>query len=302
MNAPFCNEWFFVVSPVFLRLFALMELNKKAFQRQVAADGVLDLSFQELTEVPEWVWTLTHLRSLNLSNNHIAELRLPSVINCPALESIDLSFNELTEVPENLADRFGGDVTFQFLDLRFNKLKRLPEEFFAFFEKKELRFCVMAKRLFNSGMRMCPEASDANWGGWHGKKPKEGFMMLRTGNKRYHMHLCKVSREDRTGVGFRIGFAGNKELEADLRRDLGMEDGESFDSERVKELLQERAQQNADTTLADALDSDDSAKGVEERKVQKEQKHMEREQAKKGKEKAIKREEQAKSRQKAFQE
>ena len=53
-------------------------------------------------------------------------------------------------------------------------------------------------------------------------------------------------------------------MEEELRRDLGMDEGESFDSERVKELLQDRALRNAEEVLQ-SQDSD-ASNNVEERK------------------------------------
>ncbi len=101
-----------------------MELPRKPLQDKVREDGVLDLSFQGLTEVPPWVWTLTHLRVLNLAHNEIARVRVPRGVKLPALEHVDLSHNRLTELPQQFAE-LAESPTFRFLDVTSNQIEKV---------------------------------------------------------------------------------------------------------------------------------------------------------------------------------
>jgi Leucine-rich repeat (LRR) protein len=98
-----------------------MELPRKALQERVREDGVLDLSFQGLTEVPPWVWTLTNLRSLNLSHNEIADVKVPRDAKLPLLEDVDLSFNRLTRLPQQF-QQLAELAPFRFLDVSSNDI------------------------------------------------------------------------------------------------------------------------------------------------------------------------------------
>ncbi|MCB8977345.1 MAG: leucine-rich repeat domain-containing protein [Ardenticatenaceae bacterium] len=82
----------------------------------------LYLSFNNLTELPEWLGQLTQLQSLNLSSNNLTEL--PEWLGqLTQLQSLDLSSTNLTELPEWL-----GQLTqLQSLDLSSTNLTELPE-------------------------------------------------------------------------------------------------------------------------------------------------------------------------------
>jgi hypothetical protein len=218
----------------------------------VAEDGVLDLSFQNLEEVPSWVWYLSSLKSLILNNNKIAKLSVPKDANVPALESIDLSSNLLQELPQDLASRFESH-NFRFLDVSSNRLKCLPDEFFVFFEDRKLQISFKTRGARGS---VLAQARDPNWGGWHGKFPKEGFHFVRSKGRygRSHSFPALVQFQEKAEVGCRISFQGNEELEAELRAELGMNEGDEFDSERVKDMLCDRVQ-NREEKVVEVLSS-----------------------------------------------
>jgi internalin A len=76
----------------------------------------------KLTELPESLFQLTQLRSLNLANNKLTALP-ESLGQLTQLQSLNLSKNELAELPESL-----GQLTqLQSLDLSSNQLTALPE-------------------------------------------------------------------------------------------------------------------------------------------------------------------------------
>ena len=56
---------------------------------------------EKLTELPESLWKLTHLTSLNLSNNQLTSLP-DSLGQLTQLTSLDLSRNQLTALPDSL--------------------------------------------------------------------------------------------------------------------------------------------------------------------------------------------------------
>ena len=119
--------------------FPTMELPRKALQDKVREDGVLDLSFQSLSEVPAWVWTLSHLRVLNLSHNNITQVKVPRDVNLPVLEHVDLSSNKLEELPLQFA-ALAASPTFQFLDVSSNQIENV---------RAQSGFCVKSLTLFS---------------------------------------------------------------------------------------------------------------------------------------------------------
>ncbi len=140
----------------------------------------------------------------------------------------------------------------------------------------------------------CQVVDNLNWGGWHGKLPKEGYRVIRLPRrllKTYVVHSI-ASR-----VGFRIGFKGNRGLEAKLRADLGMdEDDSNYDCQRVRELFEdqadeanERQQQQRDAA------ADSEPEPVKVGRSEKQKKTDEREHGKRRKDKAVQREQKARA-------
>ena len=58
----------------------------------------VDLSCNDLTRVPECLYTLASLKRLNLSSNQISELSL-CIDQWTQLETLNLSRNQLTSLP-----------------------------------------------------------------------------------------------------------------------------------------------------------------------------------------------------------
>jgi len=84
---------------------------------------VLDLSFNQFTKIPDWIFNLKNLKKLNLSRNTISELSINSNPDSNLTE-LDLSHNSLTKVPtgiENLSK-------LESLDLQSNQIKILNTE------------------------------------------------------------------------------------------------------------------------------------------------------------------------------
>ena len=104
----------------------------------------LDLSGNQLSELPDDLPRLTQLKILFLSNNQFT--KLPMVLaDCPKLEMIGFKHNQITEVPENslplatrwliltdnaitkLPDSMGELKSLQKLALAGNQITSLPE-------------------------------------------------------------------------------------------------------------------------------------------------------------------------------
>jgi len=83
----------------------------------------LNLSSNQLTTLPDWLGQLTQLTELDLSNNQLTALP-DSLGQLTQLTSLDLSSNQLTSLPDSL-----GQLTqLQTLYIKFNlDLKRLPK-------------------------------------------------------------------------------------------------------------------------------------------------------------------------------
>jgi internalin A len=82
----------------------------------------LDLSAEDLTELPESIGQLTQLEFLDLAGNQLTELP-ESIGQLTQLQSLSLWANQLTELPESI-----GQLTqLQSLDLWSNQLTKVPE-------------------------------------------------------------------------------------------------------------------------------------------------------------------------------
>jgi internalin A len=93
------------------------------FRTAISQDGThVMLADRGLTEVPEWLRSLTAVTALNLRGNHLAEL--PEWIgSLTALTDLDLSVNRLRTLPRSI-----GDLShLTNLDLRHCQLTSLPE-------------------------------------------------------------------------------------------------------------------------------------------------------------------------------
>ena len=98
----------------------LIELPESLFQ--LTQLQTLDLSENQLTELPESLFQLTQLQTLDLSENQLTELP-ESLGQLTQLQTLDLSENQLTELPESL-----GQLTqLRSLDIRNNQLTSLPD-------------------------------------------------------------------------------------------------------------------------------------------------------------------------------
>ncbi len=62
----------------------------------------LDLSYEQLTQIPDAVFELTHLTELNLTGNHLKNLP-ESITKLAHLTQIDLSRNLLSNLPESIS-------------------------------------------------------------------------------------------------------------------------------------------------------------------------------------------------------
>ncbi|MEH2352218.1 leucine-rich repeat domain-containing protein [Nostoc sp.] len=82
----------------------------------------LDLSNNQLTELPEAIASLTGLQELYLDNNQLTELP-EAIASLTGLQQLDLHNNQLTQLPEAIASLTG----LQRLDLHNNQLTELPE-------------------------------------------------------------------------------------------------------------------------------------------------------------------------------
>ena len=96
---------------------------QKIEQAERTGSRVLDLSNEELTEVPEHLSRMTNLTTLGLSNNQLTEVpeHLSHMTN---LTTLALSGNQLTEVPEHLFSRL---TNLSWLALNGNQLTEVPE-------------------------------------------------------------------------------------------------------------------------------------------------------------------------------
>jgi internalin A len=83
----------------------------------------LDLSFNQLSELPAEITQLSNLTTLDLRNNQLSELPA-EITQLSNLTTLDLSFNQLSELPAEITQL--SNLTT--LDLSFNQLSELPAE------------------------------------------------------------------------------------------------------------------------------------------------------------------------------
>ncbi|MFC1715730.1 COR domain-containing protein [Candidatus Poribacteria bacterium] len=99
------------------------ELREKIEEAKHKQTGSLDLSGNELTELPSEIGQLTSLTRLDLRSNKLTELP-PEIGQLTSLTSLFLSNNELTELPPEI----GQLTSLLSLFLRNNQLTELPPE------------------------------------------------------------------------------------------------------------------------------------------------------------------------------
>lgn len=86
--------------------------------------NTLDLSGQNLTKAPEYIFARTNTESLDLSNNKLTGSLQAEIRKLENLTSLDLSDNEFTGVPAEV----GQLTNLRILDLSNNQLTGLPYE------------------------------------------------------------------------------------------------------------------------------------------------------------------------------
>ncbi|MEM9218584.1 MAG: COR domain-containing protein [Cyanobacteria bacterium P01_F01_bin.150] len=96
-----------------------------ALIEQAATDdwNELDLSDNQLSELPHEIGKLTSLQTLDFSSNQLSELP-PEIVQLTSLQTLDLRFNLLSELPPEIVQL----TSLRTLDLRFNQLSELPPE------------------------------------------------------------------------------------------------------------------------------------------------------------------------------
>ncbi len=82
----------------------------------------LDLSGNNLSEIPDSITRLINLQSLDLKNNSISEI-CDSIARLTNLQSLDLSGNSLSEIPDSITRL----TNLQSLDLSRNSLSEIPD-------------------------------------------------------------------------------------------------------------------------------------------------------------------------------
>ena len=84
----------------------------------------LDLSQCDLSELPDMICTISHLKKIDLRSNRLKKLP-ESFGNLINLQNLKLGNNQLTRLPES----FGNLINLLWLELKNNQLTRLPESF-----------------------------------------------------------------------------------------------------------------------------------------------------------------------------
>lgn len=90
----------------------------------VKTNAKLDLSNQQLTKVPDYVFNMTSLEELNLSNNLLTGAIQSQIGQLKKLKVLNASNNMMTGVPAEV----GQLSNLQILDLSNNQLTGLPNE------------------------------------------------------------------------------------------------------------------------------------------------------------------------------
>ena len=83
----------------------------------------LDLSNQNLTQIPSEIFALKNLKSINLSNNNISTIP-PDIVNLKRLEKLDVSNNKIS----NFYAKICRLPKLQVLNLNNNSIKTIPKQ------------------------------------------------------------------------------------------------------------------------------------------------------------------------------
>jgi len=103
----------------------------------------LNLSYQNLSSIPEYVFKLKNLEILKLDNNSISIVP-SSISNLSHLKILILSCNKIQTLPKELADI----KSLQKLDVSWNDIRTLPSNFYKLFRtEKERYFIINSKNL-----------------------------------------------------------------------------------------------------------------------------------------------------------
>lgn len=112
-------------------LFSLKELNQQKVYKDINSlpkelDSVfrLDLSEKQLTKTPEIVSKLSNLQELNLSQNHISNLK--GLENLSNLQILNIGMNNFETFPNEITKL----NKLRILDVWWNGIKTFPDEFF----------------------------------------------------------------------------------------------------------------------------------------------------------------------------
>lgn len=84
----------------------------------------IDLSNQNLQKVPDYIFTQTSLKELNISNNKLTGSIQAEIRHLQNLTILNLSNNQMTGIPAEIGQLHG----LQVLDLSNNQLTNLPYE------------------------------------------------------------------------------------------------------------------------------------------------------------------------------
>jgi Leucine-rich repeat (LRR) protein len=90
---------------------------------QTARTRFLDLSDNQLSQLPPEIGQLSSLQTLDLGNNQLSALP-PEIGNLSSLQMLDLLGNQLSALPPEI----GNLSSLQMLDLGYNQLSKLPPE------------------------------------------------------------------------------------------------------------------------------------------------------------------------------
>ena len=82
--------------------FALANFGLRYPVQELATLQTLDLSWNQLTDLPESIGQLTQLQKLDLSYNQLTSLP-DSISKLTQLQTLDLSYNRLTDLPDSIS-------------------------------------------------------------------------------------------------------------------------------------------------------------------------------------------------------
>ncbi|MBD3231457.1 hypothetical protein GF322_02225 [Candidatus Dependentiae bacterium] len=83
---------------------------------------ILDISLNQLAELPDNIGNLTELQELNVRHNQLTELP-DNIGNLPKLKNLNVGDNKLTGLPDSIRNLTGLKI----LNVRLNQLTRLPD-------------------------------------------------------------------------------------------------------------------------------------------------------------------------------